>query len=203
MGDQPADELRLIEVDDARTWLAVDEPTLIVVGAGISMGDPTNAPGVATFMNRTLDRLVQAAGFPVGDGRAPLGPDGLEIRELARRLLPESCYGVIGQVFDTNRHLEMWAALGPKAATSAGSLPSVAHHALVRLAATRSWPIITTNFDCFLEAAAAQDGYRCEPVVPHVSEQVLLEPELGQVTLMKLHGTTVDDRETHTSRRVE
>lgn len=203
MGDEAANHLRLIESDEAQAWIAIDEPTLIVVGAGLSMGDPTNAPGVAPFMNRTLDRLVQAAGLPVEDGTVPLGPDGLDIRELAQRLLPESCYGVIGQVFDTNRHLEMWAALGPQAAIRVGASPSPAHRQLVALAATRRWPIITTNFDCFLEIAANQEGYGYRAIVPYVSERVLLEPQLGEVSLMKLHGTTLHDSGTDSRQQVE
>lgn len=204
MGDRSkAETLRLIDGDDARAWLADDAPTLIVAGAGLSMGPPTDAPGVSPFMHRTLDQLIRAAGFDVVEGKASVGPDGFEIHEVAKRLLPESCYGVIGQVFNTNRHLDMWAALGPEAANRVGSSPSPAHHTLVGLAATRGWPIITTNFDCFLEAAALQDGYACDPVIPHVSQHVELESELGRVTLMKLHGSTVDAHGSRLIRRVE
>lgn len=171
-------------------WLDADIPTLIVVGAGVSMGAPTCAPGVRPFLDTTTRLLHRVAVFSPSDGG------------YVDRLFPEACYGAIGQAFDTDRHLDMWGALAPAIAGEVGALPNLAHHLVVDLASTRGWPVLTTNFDTFLESAARDRGCDLDDHIPTLNSRLRLACAPGTVTLVKLHGSAIESSGDATSRPV-
>ncbi|HEX3784746.1 MAG TPA: SIR2 family protein [Pseudonocardiaceae bacterium] len=78
-------------------------------------------------------------------------------------------------------------------ATRLDAEPSVGHRVIVRLAQRDGWPIITTNFDCFLEMAAADLGIDLDVRVPEPwHRKLVVANSASQATLIKLHGSAGD-----------
>jgi hypothetical protein len=74
-----------------------------------------------------------------------------------------------------------------------GAEPNSGHRSVARLAGVNGWPVITTNYDCFPETAAAQSGYAVKLKVPSSSARAgQLAPAPGTLTLVKIHGTAED-----------
>lgn len=170
-----------ISTESATHWLRSSAPTLIVAGCGVSMGAPTFAPGVRTFLDATTASLEANAGYSPQDKGYRL------------RLFPEACYGAIGEAFETNSHLRMWSCLDPTAARDVGAHASIGHRVLVELSARNAWPIITTNFDCLFEEAADDLGIATTVRIPTTSERLQLRRPAPQTTvIVKLHGTAND-----------
>ncbi len=140
--DEPQD------VDAAARWLAEPEPTLIIIGSGISLDAPSSAPSVWPFLHQTLDLLQEVTGFTPEDNDASTG--------YRSRIFPESCYGAITEAFGTDSLLRIWEVFNQATAAGLGARPNSGHLAVARLAAANGWPVITTNYDCFIETAAAQ-----------------------------------------------
>ncbi|RSD16350.1 SIR2 family protein [Amycolatopsis eburnea] len=166
---------------EAVRWLQSDEPTLIVAGAGISMGAPTNAPGVAPFLAGTTTLLEEAAEYVPRD------------RSYRRRLFPEACYGAIGEAYGTDSHLRIWESLRPEVADQVGAVPAVGHRVIMRLAQRNGWPVLTTNFDCFLETAARALTIDFDLRIPQPWHHELdLISSVGRAIMVKLHGTATE-----------
>jgi hypothetical protein len=56
-----------LSTEDATAWLDDPEPTLIVVGSGISLAAPTSAPSVYPFIERTTQQLEAQANYTPQD----------------------------------------------------------------------------------------------------------------------------------------
>ncbi|MEU8006391.1 SIR2 family protein [Catellatospora sp. NPDC049111] len=163
---------------EALQWLARTEPTLIVVGSGISLSQPTSAPSVWPFLERTTLLMEEAAGFTPVD------------RGYVKRIFPESCYGAIAEAFQTDTLLKVWNVFSWATANDLGAHPNAGHMAVAALAAERRWPVITTNFDRFIEAAAWQQGLRVDVSLPPQRPRATAFAQMaGAVTLVKVHGT--------------
>jgi hypothetical protein len=166
---------------EAIAWLRRPDPTLIIVGAGLSVSSPTCAPGVGPFLERTTELLQEAAGYQPRDST------------YIKRLFPEVTYGAIGEVFGTDSHMRMWEVFSEAFAAQAGASPNVGHLVVADLAARNRWPVLTTNFDRFIERAAQSLGYGLNSSVPRLRESKRSYRQTqGVVTLVKVHGTADD-----------
>jgi hypothetical protein len=183
---------------DVTTFLTREHRTLFVVGSGVSVSPPASAPSAWKVLEASLDALLDVA-F--------LGTDSLKERVRDRclppedwnwtlGLLPEALYGAIADVYETTAHLELWSALLESVpGDPLCGRPNAGHHALVASAARTGSPILTTNFDCFLEAAAA--GLGLVPAVYYPKETGALHregPARPDFEIWKVHGTAADWR---------
>jgi len=179
----PDSYTRPISIDEAVRWLADDAPFLAVAGAGLSIPGPACAPSVPLVLQTTVEVLCESVA-PLS-GRGGLG--NLRFRE---RLLPESCYGAIASSAGTAEHLRLWESYGWVGTTEAVPRPNAGHHLLVERAAQYGTPVLTTNFDLFLESAAVAQGL--DPLVCLPRTDGSFEAEIGgegRVAVWKLHGT--------------
>jgi hypothetical protein len=193
MGEATSEE---ISEKEALAWLLDDRPCVPFAGAAISLADPACAPGVSTVIDASIGTLRDGAGLNEADllpqangGAMPSAGAGTSFQA---RLLPESCYGAIASVTGNADHLRLWQAYAWHAEDNSDKAPrpNLGHHLLVWLAHHHGTPVITTNFDCFLEdAARAQD---LEPVVSCPERAGPFRPLAagnGQIPIWKLHGS--------------
>lgn len=187
-GDAPTDSLNYINGPDAVRWLLETAPTLVIVGSGVSMPAPTCVPGVAPFLKQTLDLLEAVTGI------TPSNPVD-EPDDFRRRIFPEICYGAIAEAFRTDTHLKIWEIFNRATAARLGARPNSGHLAIVHLAAACGWPVITTNYDCFLEMAAEESGIPHRLDIPRIRDravQYVTQP--GAMTLIKMHGSAEEPK---------
>jgi len=170
-------------IDEAVEWLARDVPFLAVAGAGLSIPGPACAPSVPLVLQTTIEVLSESA--------APLlGPGGLGDLGFRERLLPESCYGAIASSVGKAEHLRLWESYGWVGATVGAPRPNAGHHVLIERAARYGTPVLTTNFDLFLESAAVAQGLEPLVCLPRAGGSFGAEAaSAGQVAVWKLHGT--------------
>lgn len=169
-------------------WLDRDTPFLAMAGAGLSIPAPTCAPGVEKVLRTTIDVLTTAA-LPV------TGPDNPADFAFESRLLPESCYGAIAAAAGRADHLRLWEAYGWIGADPGVPQPNAGHHLLVEQAARTGVPVLTTNFDLFLEQAAALQGLDAQVCLPRRDGTFAGEPVRSDAAAVwKLHGTALDPR---------
>ncbi|WEH32570.1 SIR2 family protein [Streptomyces sp. AM 4-1-1] len=178
-----------VDTQQALDWLAADTACLTMAGAGISIPAPACAPGVAKVMGATIDVLRDTAGLVGSPGRAALDP------AFRDRLLPESCYGAIAASVGKADHLRLWQAYAwtGERPDDLAPQPNAGHHLLAGLAARHALPVLTTNFDLFLETAARRQGRDTVvglPVADGSFPAVTAAP--GGVAVWKLHGTALD-----------
>ncbi|TYB47858.1 SIR2 family protein [Actinomadura chibensis] len=180
---------KTIRTDEAVAWLTSPGPCLSIAGAGLSIPAPACAPSVPTVISETLGTLAEIAGVPEGS------PDALS-PEFRERLLPESCYAAIAAVMGTARHLKLWGAYDWVAWRDGADAPrpNAGHHLLAQLAARDGLPILTTNFDCFLEAAVRRQGRRAVIGLPARGTSFSGRRPRGadEVAVWKLHGSAAD-----------
>lgn len=210
--------MRDMALDDAVAWLARPGPCLVFMGAGVSSAAPTCAPGVWPVVRQTIDLIESYAGLKepsladslvnVDSAVSPLDREFSQALKLERpevragvvdgafrsRVLPESCYAAIAAAYGTDRHLGLWSAFAWVGEEDGGSgpPPNLAHLLAVYLAAQGGVPILTTNFDCFLEAAVRRLALR--PVVGLPRRRGFATPRAmpGEVAVWKLHGSATD-----------
>lgn len=176
-----------MSVDEALDWLLQETPCLSFAGAGVSIPAPTCAPSVAVPLAATTELLATVAGRP-GFETSPA------MQTVHQRLLPESCYGSIATVAGTAAHLELWSSYAwHDAPAQPGPLPNAGHHLLARLADRHRTPVLTTNFDCFIERAAERQGLRTVVGLPDWRDRFpLLDVGDGEVAVWKLHGSALE-----------
>jgi len=158
------------------------ERRLIVCGAGISMDPPACAPGVWHIMQLARRLLL---------------PDENRVdRHLSDLVLgkvqPELFFERVAALISPN-YLEIWNVVDSSVTAKSPKLtPNLCHYFVVWLAAEHGTPIITMNFDVFLEDAARDLGIKMPRFVPGVaSSGSVLEcvPEPGSTALWKVHGS--------------
>jgi hypothetical protein len=155
---------------------------LLFVGSGVSIPRPSNLPSALGAVTVFLESLSEGI----------LDPDS--VRELVdhRKVLPEFVYGVVerhfgDRVYDIWRSLELWREYDGAFAANAG------HLAAVHVAARSGMPVLTPNFDTFLEEAAGQLGLEVRVTVAAPERRfVPTYAGSGQVAVWKLHGTATD-----------
>ncbi|WP_374009900.1 SIR2 family protein [Leifsonia sp. LS-T14] len=165
-----------MQLSDVASALRV-EPCVLFLGSGISIPSPSSQPSAAWILQVFIRRLARG-----------LVPDGVLSELLDRWPLPEFVYGVCERyfgsgVYDVWSALELWrshSSLGP----NAGQLTAV------HVAAGCGKPILTPNFDNFLEEAAAVLGLKVVRDVAWPGHGFSPAPaQQGVVNLWKLHGT--------------
>lgn len=194
---------RPITLNELVAWLREPTPTLIVAGAGLSIPQPTAAPGVWQFLGPTTELLHERCGFEPATIVLPNPLTGEpEPQTYVDRLFPEACYGAIAEVFGRNDHLKMWEVLDadlpeddppPPLEDSIQPRPNIAHRMVVDLSSRFGWPILTTNFDCFIERAADEAAIDVnDQVARSLEDRIHVSPRPGVATLIKIHGTAKD-----------
>lgn len=173
---------RSVDESNAISWIFESTPTLLVAGSGISISAPACVPGVWPFLERTTAALQRSASYMPSD------------TGYSERLFPEACYGAIGEAFETDSHLKVWTVFDPQVAEVLGAHPNAGHLAFASLAAGNRWPILTTNFDCFLEEAARVQGHSVELVIPTFRAIHHLSQPPHATVIVKLHGSATDYR---------
>jgi hypothetical protein len=125
--------------EDALRALDDGRRRLLLVGSGVSIPAPCNAPSARKVLETSLDALLDAALDPVSEGALR---DSIHERCLpqsrAEGLLPEVLYGAIADVYETIDHLRLWSALLASSSDAGCGRPNAGHHLLVALAALRS-----------------------------------------------------------------
>jgi len=215
MGSAASGEL---SISRAIEWLSRPEPCLVMYGAGASLSAPTHAPSVPAVLETTLDIVERAARVSDDAPRTPQGgydwsnwsqvtemsiaealdfrspsarPDRMDGR-FRQRLLPESCYGSIATAFRTSEHLRLWHAFAwstDDASDVRVPQPNLGHLLGILLAWRSQLPILTSNFDCFLERAATLAGLRPVVGLPSVRGFDARRATAGEVAIWKLHGS--------------
>ncbi|MFF4893428.1 SIR2 family protein [Micromonospora chersina] len=174
----------MMTLDEAINWLESDVPCLVFAGAGVSVSAPAGAPGVGVALDATLGVLASLAG-PLSDDTAAA------VADVWKRMLPESCYGSIAAAAGTADHLRLWESYAWTATPDEpGPHPNAGHSLLAWLAHRHRLPVVTTNFDCFLEEAVLRQGLR--PVVGLPDRRNRFDAVLaaeGEVAIWKLHGS--------------
>lgn len=169
-----------MNIDETARVLA-NEQCLLFVGSGISISTPSCLPSAYSAATVFLTRLA--------DGILP--PKTLE-RLLERNFLPEFVYGVCERYFDARvyeswRSLEYWRHHPNLFSSNAGHLAAtyIANHSRT--------PILTPNFDTYLEDAAERLGLVPQVTVAMPGKKFRpILAEKGQVAIWKLHGTAED-----------
>ncbi|MDR7326754.1 MULTISPECIES: SIR2 family protein [Catenuloplanes] len=176
-----------MSLDEAVDWLAADRSCLPFCGAGASIPAPACAPGIAVPLGATTRLLAEVAGWPDFD-HSP----GME--RVRGDLLPESCYGAIASVAGTADHLRLWSSYAwSDVPGEPGPLPNAGHHLLVHIAQRHALPVLTTNFDCFIEDAAERQGLRPIVALPDRRDRFpKIRTRDGEVAVWKLHGSASD-----------
>ena len=157
------------------------EPSVMFVGSGISIPSPSDLPSAygaaSSFLRRVADGIVPS----------PLMDELLQ----RRGVLPEFVYGLAERhsdhhVYEVWRSLELWRSKPGVFSANAG------HLAAVHVAVRWGTPVLTPNFDTFLEDAAEKLGL--EPRVSVATPGQAFEPTMaraGEVAIWKLHGTSL------------
>lgn len=170
----------MMAADAAQTMAG--EPCVLFVGSGISTPSPSNLPSAYGAVSVFLRRVAQ--------GIVPLG---LMDELLDRRgVLPEYVYGLAERhfgprVYDVWTALELWRTVPNTFAPNAG------HISTVHAASKSRTPVLTPNFDTYLEEAAERLGI--QPRVSVARPGQAFEPVVagtGQVAIWKLHGTALE-----------
>ena len=180
----------------ATRFLGNRQRTLFVVGSGVSRPAPASAPSAQQILAASLDTLLDATFDPSGDQdlkrriRARCLPD-----DPRDALLPEALYGAIADVYETLDHIALWSALNSTKFLPACGRPNAGHLVLVCLAAQNASPIVTTNFDPFLERAAQILGLTARVIVPDPNGSLRSIGTMeADVTIWKVHGSASEWR---------
>ncbi|QLQ16089.1 MAG: hypothetical protein HZY73_11020 [Micropruina sp.] len=157
------------------------EPCVLFVGSGISIPAPSDLPSASAAAGAFVRRL--SAGI--------VNPLLLDELFDVRGILPEFIYGLAERhfgdgVYDVWKCLELWRNQRDVFSANAG------HLAAIHVAARWHTPVLTPNFDSYLEDAAERLGL--EPRVTVAMPGTVFEPltvGAGQVGIWKLHGTAL------------
>jgi tetratricopeptide (TPR) repeat protein len=136
------------DVDSAFREAVRGRDMVFLAGSGISWGYPACLP-------RAIDVLRLSA-----DAALPMAEPAL-VEEVLETIQPEIFYERL-MTLAGNDALKVWEILdcfrGYRTIDGSGLGPTLAHHLIVRLALESDAPILTTNFDCLFEEAAAAQG---------------------------------------------
>lgn len=183
-------------VDEITTLLAAAQQSRLVifVGAGASMGAPTNLPSWRDVNRIVVRSLTTTAASVVGDALAANAAELILARHEKEKLPPEYQAQLLAE-FLHDRYFEILRYID-------SDRPNATHLAiawLARLGCVRA--VITTNFDRVLESAFAVVGvpldrhFQPEHFRDLAADLGRLEHRDGPCQLLKLHGS-VDDPET-------
>ena len=140
-------------------------PMLILAGSGISCSAPANLP--------TAQKLIEVSAAH-------------HLAAVPRDLVSAVVDGVQPEVYYEELRLFLGEeALAPLCCLAGDARPTLAHYAMVAVAADSRLPIITTNFDPLFEHAAAELG------VPHrvVLQSGPFDRKSGELEIWKVHGS--------------
>lgn len=172
-----------MNVEDAATVLA-REPCVLFLGSGVSIPSPSSLPSAARIVGLFLTAFAEGI-------VAPPIVDAL----LQRWPLPEYLYGTVERFFGPSVY-EVWTALDLWSAYDGSFSPNAGHVAAVHASATGSTPVLTPNFDRYLESAAELLGVpSAVSVATPGTGFVPRRAAVGEAAIWKLHGT-VDDTTT-------
>lgn len=169
-----------MRVDEAAQVMA-GEPSVMFVGSGISIPSPSDLPSaygaVSSFIRKVAEGILPL----------PLLDELLN----TRGVLPEFVYGLAerhssSHVYDVWKSLELWRSKPDVFGANAG------HLAAIHVANRWGTPVLTPNFDTFLEDAAERLGLM--PRVSVATPGQAFEPRVvrpGEVAIWKLHGTAL------------
>jgi tetratricopeptide (TPR) repeat protein len=151
------------------------EDVTFFVGAGISLEAPANLPNANDLKWQILDAL---AGHPASAEDRPLLQQYLDTHmlELLVQDLKETLGSGVADVFDVFR----------------GGDPNPYHRLIARLAKRKLVRrVITTNFDCLIERALADEGVEYHALTTeHDFAEAIVRPEnCPAFHVIKLHGT--------------
>jgi tetratricopeptide (TPR) repeat protein len=183
-------------VDDITTLIAAAQSSRLVifVGAGASMGAPTNLPSWREVNRIVVRSLATSASSAIGDDIADNAAQLILARHEKEKLPPEYQAQLLAEFlhhryFEVLRHID-------------SDRPNATHLAiawLARLGCVRA--VITTNFDRLLEAAFAavdvqlERHFQPEHFRALAADLGRLDNRDGPCQLLKLHGS-VDDPQT-------
>jgi len=169
-----------MNVEEVATVLA-RERCIVFVGSGVSIPPPSSLPSAAWIVGLFLKRF----------GERVVPPSVVDAL-LARWPLPEYVYGTVERFFGPTVY-EVWTALDLWRGYGDSFSANVGHIAAVHASAAQSVPLLTPNFDSYLENAAALVGVRSTVSVATPGQRFSPRPaRTGDVSIWKLHGT-VDD----------
>lgn len=162
-------------------YIRLAGPLILHAGAGISMGPPANAPSPEDVVRASYSKLVEVSELLI---RSDM-PKSVEqvLTKLPERVLPESLYSAVAEVYDRDIHPHIWAHLDV-----AATVFNSGHRLYCQLAARGDGSLITTtNYDTFFERAAETLGYSHE-VTGVEGLAADPPPAAGVVRVVKLHG---------------
>ena len=154
-GAAPGTEFRDLEYLAAR--ISSGHSTLFVVGSAVSYASPANGPQAAAVIRVTIQALRTLA--EVDGGSLPEATQGA-LENPPGAILPESLYASIAEVAPPGIHAGVWGHLArrERATGEVAAGPNRGHYAIVIAARRHGGLVLTTNFDTFLEDAAAEVG---------------------------------------------
>jgi hypothetical protein len=158
-----------------------DVPCVLFLGSGISIPDPSGLPSAYDLATVFLKELGVGVLSEI-----------VIVEILKRGILPEFLYGLCERhfgpkVYEVWQSLELWRRHSPTMSSNAG------HLAAVHVSARWGTPILTPNFDTFLEAAAKTLGIVADVAIARPGAE--FRPaitEAGRTAIWKLHGSAGD-----------
>jgi tetratricopeptide (TPR) repeat protein len=169
-------------VDDLVSPFLVDPEHLVVLaGAGVSLDSPSCLPPAMPLMHAIIDAVAPDEGIRT-ELRAACYADRPDVRGPNNFLRMERLFSLIYPPGTEPRALVM---LGEATA------PNRIHYALAELARRGAF-ILTTNFDCLIENAAAAMGFPLLGMAQDEDFELISEREdvQPQWRVVKLHGST-------------
>lgn len=167
------------------------EPTVFFLGSGVSVPAPSCLPPAYKAAETFLRQL--------GSG---LVPDDVIKTLLGREYLPEFVYGLCERYLGPAVY-DVWGALEQWRDVPGAFGPTPGHLVAVHRAQRSGTPIITPNFDTYLEEAAEQLGMAATVTVARPGHEFAppRRPDPRAVQIWKLHGTATDPRTVFSSVR--
>lgn len=167
---------------DETALALAQEPSIMFVGSGISTASPSNLPSAYSASSTFLRRLS------LGLLEHHIVDELLE----RRWVLPEFIYGLAERHFGPQVY-SVWGSLEDWRSMQGTFSATASHLTIVDVAARWGTPILTPNFDTFLEDAAERLEHRARVAVAVPGQPFRPEPPAaGEVAIWKLHGTATD-----------